>query len=574
MPSFHLRHAQRGVERGTASTDPSGNAKSGSRFMGASGIALISLTAVLTVRGFPAVAEYGWSSIAYYLLGAVLFLVPLALIAAELSAAFPKAGGLYAWVKEGFQERSGVMAIWFEWIEDQVWFPTVLSFVAAAAAYVIDPSLANHKVYLVVVMLGVFWALTLANFFGLRWTLRLNNPGVVIGTLIPAAVLVGIAIYWLVAGKHNAIPFHPSKLAPSFAHLSNLVFFVGVVLGYAGIELAGFHAKETRNPKRDFPRALLMATALIVGISVVATLAISFVVPVSQLSLVAGIPQTFAIAFKSLGIGVWATKLMAVLVTLGTLALISTWLLGPSKGLYAVETTGELPPGLHRVNKRHVPVSLLVFQGVMTSVFACLFLFVPSINSSYWMLTALTTQILVMMYAMIMASALRLRYTKPDIERPYRVPGGMVGMWITAGLGIFGCAFSFVIGFVPPTGVSHWPTPIYIGAMVAAIVICSAPPFITHRLRKPSWVETHPDPVLLDVEEVAETAQKLGVDLAPNGASVTVPSHAASDESADTGESRGIGTTGPTNGSEGIEGCDQARSNGSAIEPVHTRGEN
>jgi glutamate:GABA antiporter len=500
MPSYHLRHAKRGSERSAAAADGASGLGTRTRFMGAGSIALISLTAVLTVRGFPSVAEYGWASIAYYLLGAVLFLIPLALIAAELASAFPKAGGLYAWVKEAFQTRSGVMAIWFEWIEDQVWFPTVLSFVAAAAAYAIHPSLANHKVYLVAVMLGVFWTLTLANFFGLRWTLRLNNPGMIIGTFVPAAVLIGLAIYWLAAGKHNAIPFHASKLAPSFSHISNLVFFVGVVLGYAGIELAGFHARETRNPKRDFPRALIIATVLIVGVSIVATLAISFIVPQKQLSLLAGIPQTFALAFKSLGIGVWATKLMAVLIALGTLALISTWLLGPSKGLYAVESTGELPPVLHRVNKRHVPVSMLVCQGILTSLFACLFLFVPSVNTSYWMLTALTTQILVMMYAKIIAAGLRLRYTQPDIERPYKVPGGMVGMWIVSCLGLFGCAFSFVIGFIPPTGVSHWPTPIYVAAMAAAIIVCSVPPFITHKLRKPNWVEQHPDSVLLDLE--------------------------------------------------------------------------
>ena len=476
--------------------------KSGARFMGPGSLALISLAAVLTLRGFPAVAEYGWSSIAYYLAGAVLFLIPLALIAAELASAYPKAGGLFAWVDEAFKGRSGVLAIWFEWIEDQVWFPTVLSFVAASAAYVFDPSLANHKVYLVVVMLGVFWGLTLLNFLGMRWSMRLNNPGVLIGTLVPCAVLIGIGAWWLIAGKHNAIPFHTSKLTPSFSSINNLVFFVGVILGYAGIELAGFHAKETRNPQRDFPVALIGAVLLIVGVSILATLAIAFVVPLNQLSLVAGIPQTFALAFKSLGIGVWATKLMAALITIGTLVLISTWLLGPSKGLYATEAKGELPPVLHRVNKRHVPVALLFFQGTVTTVFALLFLFVPSVNTSYWMLSALTTQILVMMYIMIMAAGVRLRYTQPDVERPYKVPGGMVGIWIVAGLGIIGCVFSFIIGFIPPTGVSHWPTPIYIAAMAGAIIICSLPPFITNKLKNERWYAKNPDPVLLDVEDM------------------------------------------------------------------------
>ena len=279
MPSFHMRHAQKGASRSAAQAKPSSQAGSRPGFMGAGSIALISLAAVLTLRSLPSIAEYGWSSIAYYLLGAVLFLVPLALVAAELASAYPKAGGLFAWVREAFAERSGVLAIWFEWIEGVVWFPTVLFFVAAAAAYVVDPSLANHKGYLVIVMLGVFWGLTFLNFLGMRWTLRLNNPAVIIGTLFPALVLIVIGAYWLIAGKHNAIPFHASKLAPNLGHISNMVFFVGVVLGYAGIELAGFHARETRNPKRDFPRALLMATVLIVGVSILGTLSIAFVVP-------------------------------------------------------------------------------------------------------------------------------------------------------------------------------------------------------------------------------------------------------------------------------------------------------
>ena len=386
----------------------------------------------------PSIAEDGWSSIAYYLLGALLFFIPLALVAAELATGWPRAGGLYAWVEGGVRDRSGLLAIWFEWVENVVWFPTVLSFVAAAVAYVVEPSLANEKVYLVIVMLVVFWGLTLLNFFGEKWIMRLNNPAVIIGTLIPAAVLIVLGVYWLIAGRHLAIPFSASKLKPNLSSINNMVFFVGVVLGYAGIEMAGFHAKETKNPKRDFPRAIFLAALLIVGVSILATLAIAFIVPQAQLSLVAGIPQAFALFFKALGVGVWATKLMSGLVAIGTLALISTWLLGPSKGLYASERTGDLPPELHYVNKRHVPVALLVFQGILSTLFALMFLFVPSINSSYWMLTALTTQILVMMYIMIFAAAIRLRYTQPDAPRAYKIPGGKAGIWIVAGIGIIG----------------------------------------------------------------------------------------------------------------------------------------
>jgi len=490
------------------------------RILGTASIAGISLAAVLTLRGMPSVAEYGWASIGLYVFGAIFFLIPLALVCAELGTAWPKAGGLYAWVRQGFGPKSGFLAVWFEWIEGIVWFPTVLAFVAATIAYIFAPALSNNKVYLVLVMLGVFWGMTLINFLGLRWTSLLNNVGVTIGTLVPAAILIILGVYWLVAGKHIAIPFSAGKLLPNFGSINNLVFFVGVLLGYAGIELFGFHAKETKDPQRTYPRAIIASALVIVAISIFATLAISFVVPQAKLSLVAGLMQAFAVFFKLLGLSPVVTQIMAALTGLGTLALISVWLLGPSKGLYAAERTGDLPPVVHAVNRRHIPVGVLVAQGILGTMFALLFLFVPSINASYWMLSALTTQILVMMYIMILAAGIRLRYTEPNTPRPFRIPGGKTGMWVVAGVGIFGSGLGFVLGFFPPSGVSTWPTPIYVAAMLGAIVICSVPPFIIERIKRPNWYIAHPDPILLEIDE-------FGDDLAHELAMQTIKTHGA-----------------------------------------------
>jgi len=473
------------------------------RVLGVRSIALISVAAVLTLRNMPSVAEYGWSSIAYYLLGALFFFIPLSLVAAELGTGWPKAGGLYAWVKEAFGERSGFLAVWFEWVENIPYFPTVLAFCAATFAYVIQPGLANDKTYLVIAMLTIFWGLTAANFFGMRWSARLDNPGVILGTILPAAVLIVLGVYWLSAGRHNQIPFHASKLAPDLGTVNNMVFFVAVLLSYAGIEMAGFHAKEMRSPARDYPRAILTACVLIVGVSIMATLAIAFVVPHEQLSLVAGLMQAFEAFFDSIGVGGWVTKAMALLVGLGTLALISTWLLGPAKGLYATEQAGDLIPELEYVNKRHVPVAILVAEAAVSSLFALLFLLVPSINTGYWMLTALTTQLILMMYVLVFAAAIRLRYTEPSADRPFRIPGGRRGIWVVGGMGLVGCLFGFVIGFVPPTGVKHWATPVYVGAMVLGIMITSAPPFIVEKVKKRSWILAHPDQVLVDSADSA-----------------------------------------------------------------------
>jgi amino acid transporter len=495
MPAQRLsRRIHPAVQR--AASLPAG----GQRFLGPGGIALITVAAILTLRSLPSLAEYGWSSIAFYLMGALFFFIPLAFVSAELATGWPRAGGVYAWVKQGFGPQLGFLSVWFDWIENVVWFPTVLSFISATIAYMFDPALADNKVYLVVVMLAVFWALTLANFFGLKRIVRFNNVAVIAGTLFPVVVLIALGAYWLIDGRTSAIPFHAAKLIPNFGNINDVVFFAGVLLGFAGIEMAGFHAKEIRNVRRDYPRAVFMSTAMIVGVSILATLSIAVVVPKAKLSLVAGLMQAFQDFFNPLGVGSWATKIMAGLVGIGTLALISTWLLGPATGVYAAEESGDLPPEVHYVNKRHVPVALLLFQGALGTLFSLLFLFGPGISTSYWMLTALTTQLTVCMYLLLLVAAIRLRYTEPDTERPYRVPGGRFwGMWIVAGMGILGSAFGLVIGFFPPSGISHWPTPIYIGAMLVALVLCSLPPFLADIFKKPSWRIQHPDPVLLDL---------------------------------------------------------------------------
>jgi amino acid transporter len=469
--------------------------------IGPVGIALITVAAILTLRGFPSTAEFGWASIFFYVVGAIFFFIPLSFVAAELATGWPRAGGMFAWVSAGFGPRYGFMAVWFDWIENVVWFPTVLSFVAATLAYMWDPALASNKWYLVTVMLVVFWGMTLANFLGLKNILKFNNAAVVVGTLIPIAMLIGFGVYWLTSGRPSAIPFHAHALLPNLSSIGNLVFFAGILLGFAGVEMAGYSAKQLKNIKRDYPRAVAVSTALILVLSILGTLAISIVVPDGKLSLISGLMQAFQEFFSKLGIGSWATKVMAALIGLGTLALISTWMLGPSEGVYAAESSGELPPALHYANKRHVPVAMLVCQGILGTLFAMLYLFVPGVSTGYWMLTALTTQLTVIMYLMMFAAAVRLRHSEPDTVRPYRIPGGkFVGMWLVAGLGAIGCLFGLVLGFFPPTGISHWPTPVYVLVMLVAIIICSVPPFLADILKKPSWKITHPDPVLLDMD--------------------------------------------------------------------------
>ena len=106
-------------------------------------VVMINMCIIFSVRGFPLLAEEGLSLVFYLLFSALTFLLPASLICAELASAWPPhgPGGVYIWTKQAFGTRFAFLAVWFQWISAVVWFPTVLSFIAATIAYIFDPAL-------------------------------------------------------------------------------------------------------------------------------------------------------------------------------------------------------------------------------------------------------------------------------------------------------------------------------------------------------------------------------------------------------------------------------------------------
>ncbi len=122
-------------------------------------LSMMTVAAVVSLRGLPLMAKEGLSMIFYILFAAVMFLIPASLVAAELGGAFSnKSGGVYTWIKEAFGSRWGFTAIWLQWIQNVVWYPTVLAFAASALAYLfMDPELANDGPYTGIVILVCYW---------------------------------------------------------------------------------------------------------------------------------------------------------------------------------------------------------------------------------------------------------------------------------------------------------------------------------------------------------------------------------------------------------------------------------
>lgn len=446
-------------------------------------LVMINVIAVDSLRSLAISAEYGFSLICFYLIGAIAFFVPIAIVAAELATGWPKIGGLYVWVREAFGQRWGLVAIWLQWIYNVVWFPTVLSFIAATLAYLVDPALANSKVYMLSVVLISFWVATLANCFGMKISAFISTLGAVVGTIIPMVFIMALGAIWLFSGSPSQVEFTWTAFWPDVRSVNHLAYFVAVLFGLLGMEMSAVHAEDVKDPQRDYPRALLYSGAIILTTLMFASLAIAIVIPQPQISLVTGLIDAFQIFFTRFHM-TWMIPIIAVLIILGGLSGVSAWIIGPTKGLLAAAEDGCLPQIFRYTTDKGAPIALLMMQGIIFSVLCSIFLLMPSINSAYWILSALTAQLAMLVYLFMFGAGIKLRYNHPEVRRSYRVPGGKLGMWIVGITGSLTCLFAIGVGFFPPPGLGVGLMFNYEAILVGGIIIFCAMPLLLYRVEK------------------------------------------------------------------------------------------
>lgn len=422
------------------------------RVLGTFTLAMITVAAIVSLRNLPLSAEFGLASVFYFIMSALIFFIPIALVTAELAAAWPYSGGAYVWVGEAFGKKWGFYALWISWMGIIAWFPAVLAFTAAMLAHLIAPlfpGLEESKTFYFLVMLSVFWGATFLNFFGIKTSGWISTLGVLSGTVIPGILIIVLGIWWVLAGHETQISFTWQALVPEF-RLETMVLFSGILLSLVGVEVAAYHIREAKEPQKDYPRALAIASLFILLISILGTLSIAIVVPQKDISLLSGLIQAFSVFFQAFNLS-WLIPLLALLALVGSLASVNTWIVGPAKGLLITAQDGYLPPFLTQINAKGVPVGMLLFQAAVGTVLSFVFLWMDSHSAAYWILTALSAQFAVVEYGFVFAAAVRLRYLQPKKARAYQVPGGKIGIWIVACVGILACIFGFSIVFVPPS---------------------------------------------------------------------------------------------------------------------------
>ena len=210
---------------------------------------------------------------------------------------------------------------------------------------------------------------------------KLSTLGGFFGTIIPGAILIILGVIYICIGKPIMLT-GDQHFIPDFSSFNTIVLAASIFLFYGGMEMQGVHIQNMKNPAKDFPKAMFLATIVILILFILATMAIAIVVPQKDINLL----QTLFVAYKSLWatLGVpWLGNVMAVFITFGVIGQVSVIISGPSTGLMAVAKGGYLPRSIQKTNKNDINVRILLIQGSFVTILTCALVILPSVLSAY-----------------------------------------------------------------------------------------------------------------------------------------------------------------------------------------------
>lgn len=438
----------------------------------------INITAVLSLSSIAYMATIGVQSVVFFALAAIMFFIPSALISAELSGMMPNNnGGVYTWVSSAFGNNTGLVAIWMEWFNNNIGFPATLSAIVATSAYLGYPQFASNPIIMFGLMLVIMWAISLFNCLPIRSVAILNIVGATFGMVLPGVLIIICALYWLFLGHSqlNIVSWHSFVPVLSF---STFALFVKVLSSYSGIQAVSFYTTSVKRPRLTIPLSMLLSVMVILGLTVVATLALASIIPPEQVNAMNGLIEGISFVLSKFHL-VWLSDIITMCICIGMIASLSTWVLGPAKAMQEVARRGLIPRVFAKSNRYHMPVNVLIVQAILCSLLALVFIFLPSIEEGFAILIALTSQFTVFMFILIFSSAIRLRYTQPHLERAFRIGklGNNVWLIFWSVLGIVSCSCGFVLGLYPPKFVHASSIGQYISFMLIADIVIILIPF-------------------------------------------------------------------------------------------------
>ncbi|MFN8571169.1 MAG: APC family permease [Gemmatimonadaceae bacterium] len=424
------------------------------RALGLRDLVLLNVVGIISLRWLATSAAAGPSVLSLWVLAALLFFVPLGLAVSDLSARYPHEGGVYAWTKAAFGEGHGFLCGWCYWVNNLLYYPNLLIASAVMATYAIGKGgsgLENDWTYVLTATLVMLWFATFVNIIGLGTGKWLQNVGAIC-LLAPGAVLLVVGVMAMVSHP-AANPISWSTVVPDLGQLSELNLWASIAFAFTGIELGATMSDEIDNPSKTLPRSVLLSAPIVVGLYLLGTISVLWILPSKDVNVVSGFLQALQAGLGGSGTTLrWLVSLCALLYVVGNLGGVGAWLVGPSRVAFVIGLDRYFPPAFGRVHpKWKTPYVAILVQ----SSFATLFLLLSVLGKG----TTVANAYLILLDTMILIYFIPFLYlflvylTDKGIRASAGQPGGVSRLRVV-GLGVSGMAlttFAMIVACVPPS---------------------------------------------------------------------------------------------------------------------------
>ncbi len=447
--------------------------------MGFWDVLLFNIACVLGPRWIAAAGHNGPSSISLWVLAAVFFFVPGALVINELSSRFPPEGGRYVWAKEAFGDFHGFIAGWTYWIYTFFYFPGLLLASASMAAWILGPqgaSIAGNRAFQLWVSMGLLTIAVVLNLIGLNIGKWLQNAGGV-GTYVPLVILVVVAAVVVLhhgPGFGSATHFTLRNMLPAW-NWGTVNFWSQIAFAFTGLELVSAMSEEVRDPRRTLPRAVYGSGAMIAVIYIAGTFAVLALIPAPAIDAQSGVFNAITVGSVALKIG-FLGILAALLVTVGNAGGVGSTVAGIARVPFVVGIDRYLPRAFGKIHPRwKTPWVSILVQGGISAFILLASQLNQTVRSAYQFLVDAAIILYFIPFLYMFAAVIKLAARPDRASNPHAVlvPGGRAGVWICGGLGFLVVLVGIGVSLVPPGEASSplgFELQLLIGTIVSILI--------------------------------------------------------------------------------------------------------
>lgn len=426
-------------------------------------LVLFTVSAILLPDTLAAVASAGASSIAWWLILALLFMLPFGLISAEMGCSYPEQGGLYAWVRDAFGGRWASRVTWSYWINMTVWMPAIYTLCAGIMnqLFALDAGLWTQ----IGIATTLTWLTVAVNVVALKIGKWVPNIGAIVKVLLFGGIIVGALRY--LSGHEMANPMSLDTLTPQWGE--GLQYIPAMIYGMLGFELISASSAEMRDPARDVPRAILYAGALVLLCYMAGTVAVLAAIPAAEINLVEGLVETLHRLYAGHAL---AGLLVTTLGTFTLFAIFSAgvaWALGCNRAAAEAALEGELPR-IFGMESAHngAPIGAALLMGITSSSILLLYgLLAGSNEDLFWSLFAFSAVLFLLPYVGMVLAFLRMRQVDGGRHRPFQVPGASAGAWAATSLCTVILVLAMALFMYTPGEGPEWAVIVGVLAMLA-----------------------------------------------------------------------------------------------------------